>query len=197
MSFGRVDVDSRCCFSRCLFCADNNQGSCKRSQKPLITQRLQDLHQQDEINEFWQQSGMPKSLSILLLTFCRLHKVLRTYFSWRLLQFQPSLVEISMGSPQTSNGDVNLRAYIVIRNRVEQDTVPHRFVHGSTVLFPESLFGKQRDDTLYWFSNSFSLWSMILRLGECAWTNFGTRRGQKDLILSLRLWEWELTAMLL
>lgn len=102
-----------------------------------------------------------------------------------------------MGSHQTSNWDVNLRAYIVMRNRVERDTVPHRFAHGSTVLFPESLFGKQRDDTLYWFSNSFSLWSMILRLGECAWTNFGTRRGQKDLILSLWLWEWELTKMLL
>ena len=138
-----------------------------------------------------------KSLSIFLFTFCRLHKVLRIYFSWRLLQFQPSLVEISMGSPKTSNGDVNLRAYIVMRNRVEKDTVPHRFVHGSTILFAESLFGKQRDDTLYWFSNSFSLWSMILRLGECAWTNFGTRRGQKDLILSLQLWEWELTTMLL
>lgn len=54
-----------------------------------------------------------------------------------------------MGSPQTSNGDVNLRAYIVMRNRAEKDTVSHGFVHGSTVLFAESLFGKQRDDRLY------------------------------------------------
>ncbi len=110
MSFGLFDVDSCRCqmllywlivYFACS--ADIKQGSCKRSQKPLIGQRLQDLDQ-DEIKELWQQSGMPTGLS-LLLTFCRLHKALPIYFSWRLLQFQPSLVESSRGSHQTSNGE--------------------------------------------------------------------------------------------